>query len=64
VRVEVKTSPADRLRVARELRTRIGARLYREGIATRQDWRPEPPPSPEAPTLPEAPSPPEVPPLF
>ena len=48
VRVEVKTTPGNRLRVARELRTRIGARLYREGIATRQDWRVEPPASPDA----------------
>jgi hypothetical protein len=43
VRVEVKTAPGDRAAVARELRTRIGGRLYREGIATRQDWRVEPP---------------------
>jgi small conductance mechanosensitive channel len=59
VRIEVKTLPGDRLRVARELRTRVGARLYREGIATRQDWRVEPPLSPVAPGAP--PSPPEPP---
>jgi len=59
VRVEVKTTPTNRLRVARELRTRIGARLYREGIATRQDWRVEPPVTSGEPTLPGAPSPPD-----
>jgi len=60
VRIEVKTTPTNRLRTARELRTRVGARLYREGITTRQDWRVEPPVSPEG-ALPEAPSPPEPP---
>ncbi|MEA2716581.1 MAG: moderate conductance mechanosensitive channel [Actinomycetota bacterium] len=43
VRVEVKTTPGNRAAVARELRTRVGARLYREGIAARQPWRVEPP---------------------
>ena len=43
VRVEVKTTLGNRVRVARELRTRIGARLYREGIASRQDVRGESP---------------------
>ncbi len=32
VRVAAKTKPADRIRVARELRARIGARLRRDGI--------------------------------
>jgi moderate conductance mechanosensitive channel len=67
VRVEVKTAPGNRARVARELRTRIGARLYKEGIAARQDWRVEPPLAsdgtpgvspPEAPAPPEPPLPP------
>jgi len=67
VRVEVKTTTGDRLRVARQLRTLVGARLYREGISTRQDWRVEPPLSPGAtspgdgPSPPEPPSPPEEP---
>jgi small conductance mechanosensitive channel len=64
VRVEVKTVPANRARVARELRTRIGARLYREGIAARQEWRVEPPLAPDgstSPSPPELPSPPEPP---
>jgi moderate conductance mechanosensitive channel len=56
VRVEVKTTPGNRARVARELRTRVGARLYREGIATRQDWRVEPPLSGEG-SAPGSPSP-------
>ena len=62
VRVEAKTTPGNRLRVARELRTRVGARLYREGIATRQSWRVEPSVSPDAtPSPPEPPSPPDEP---
>ncbi len=63
VRVEVKTATGTRVKVARELRTRIGARLYREGIAVRQDWRVEPPvSSPDGePSPPEPPAPPELP---
>ena len=65
VRVEVKTTPGTRARVARELRTRIGARLYREGIASRQDWKVEPPLAPSGSTSPDgaptAPSPPSAP---
>ncbi len=62
VRVEVKTSTGNRVRVARELRTRIGARLYKEGIVARQDWRVEPPlPSDGPPTPPRPPEPPELP---
>ena len=37
VRVQAKTAPANRVGLARELRARIGARLQREGIVTRQD---------------------------
>ena len=65
VRVEVKTTPGNRARVARELRTRIGARLYQEGIAARQDWRVESPLAPDGaseglavPSPPEPPLPP------
>jgi small conductance mechanosensitive channel len=63
VRVEVKTAPGNRNRVARELRTRLGARLYREGIAVRQDLTVESPPrSPEGPpSAPAPPTPPEPP---
>jgi moderate conductance mechanosensitive channel len=39
VRVEVRTAVGNRQRVARELRTRIGGRLYREGIPIRQEER-------------------------
>ena len=46
VRVEVQTALGNRVRVARELRTRIGARLYREGIAVRQEPDEAPPPRP------------------
>ncbi len=60
VRVEVRTSLGNRLRVARELRTRIGARLYREGISVRQESEAEAAsPRLEAPM---SPSPPEDPP--
>ncbi|MEA2973191.1 MAG: moderate conductance mechanosensitive channel [Actinomycetota bacterium] len=61
VRVEVKTAPGNRARVARELRTRIGARLYREGIASRQDWRVESPVPGSPDAAPSPPSPPEPP---
>ncbi len=75
VRVEVKITTGNRVRVARELRTRIGARLYREGIATRQDWRMEPPLTPSTsdgsampgsatPSPSPSPSPDELPPLL
>ncbi|HEX7277420.1 MAG TPA: mechanosensitive ion channel family protein [Acidimicrobiales bacterium] len=59
VRVEVRTALGNRMRVARELRTRIGARLYREGIAVRQE--PDEGPGPGVVT-PLSPSPPEAPP--
>ncbi len=38
VRVEAKTAPANRVRLGRQLRSRIGERLQREGILTRQDF--------------------------
>ena len=37
VRVEAKTAPTNRVRLGRQLRSRIGERLQREGIVTRQD---------------------------
>jgi small conductance mechanosensitive channel len=50
IRVAAKTKPAQRTRVARELRVRIGARLRREGIVPlREPATPESvPPSPAA----------------
>ena len=38
VRVAAKTPPSNRVRLGRELRSRIGERLQREGILTRQDF--------------------------
>ncbi len=61
VRVEVRTALGNRVRVARELRTRITSRLYREGISIRQD--PEAPASSRADRSPPlTSSPPEEPP--
>ncbi|MEA2843655.1 MAG: moderate conductance mechanosensitive channel [Actinomycetota bacterium] len=49
VRVEAKTAPSNRVRLGRELRSRIGGKLQQEGIVTRQDLTVEPPPpAPEA----------------
>jgi small-conductance mechanosensitive channel len=48
LRVTAKTKPTERARVARELRTRIGARLRREGIVPVR----EPAAAPAAPTPP------------
>jgi len=61
VRVEVKTTPGNRAGVARELRTRLGGRLYREGIAVSQDPSVESPPARSSEGPPSAPSPPEPP---
>jgi moderate conductance mechanosensitive channel len=54
VRVEAKTAPGDRVKLGRQIRSRIGDRLQREGIVTRQDFAgdvpgdPAPSPSPPA----------------
>jgi small-conductance mechanosensitive channel len=46
VRVQVKTQPAAHGRVARELRARVGARLYRDGIVPVRTAAAAPPTSP------------------
>ena len=42
VRVEAKTAPTNRVRLGRQLRSRIGERLQREGIVIRQDLMGDP----------------------
>ena len=56
VRVEAKTSPTDRVRLGRQLRSRIGERLQREGIVTRQDLVGDPAAA-SVPAAPAAPAP-------
>lgn len=46
VRVEAKTAPTNRVRLGRQLRSRVSARLQREGIVTRQDFAADVPPTP------------------
>lgn len=62
VRVEVRTALGNRMRVARELRTRVGARLYAEGISIRPEPGESAPAGRTTPATPLAPAPPEAPP--